>query len=222
MKPLLAFILGLSVFLSLTSHSMGETSDISPAPHTLLSLPFSSETIVLYYYKSAEQNSQYMLKPEYAQKSVNFSDQEASVPLQNSRPEGQYVKTDWRYFEVGRFYSNGYTCKLILYNGFDKDNAEPFLNTQLNSYNADGRLLDALVLDSRYRADDVSEYVSKADILTRFTIEDNVIILSRDFLSSDHTLVLLAIENWIIDDGRFMLYVSAYPDIDQDSLKTSP
>lgn len=143
--------------------------DMSAQPYTLLSLPIASKTMATYYYQDEIQTDFFFLKPEYAEQSVHFTAQEASVHLHSDGVDS--VETDWRYYEAGRFYQNGNVYTLIMYN-FPGEFDDPYFNVQLNGYNAAGELLDAVVLDMRYVFEDVEAF-------SEYTIENNNVTIRQ-------------------------------------------
>lgn len=167
-----------------------------------------------YYYSDEAQTNFAFLKPEYVQQSAHFTAQEASVRLLGKRPD--YVAADWRYYEAGRFFQNESVYIIILYN-FPDEFDDPYLNVQLNSYKANGELLDALELDTRYVFEAVegfSEYIIEGDIVAiseyvgYFWEADN---LAAGVVSKPVHQLIRA-KTYKIEDGHFILLVEEeYP-----------
>lgn len=132
-------------------------SDEGSRPPTVLSLPVDSTRFTKYFIKN-EERFEFFLNPEYATPTSNFTGQESSVRLQGEM--SSFVKSGWSYYELGRFHKDGRLYTIIAYN-YPGEFDDPYLNVQLNSHSANGELLDALVLDTRYCFEDVegfSEY----------------------------------------------------------------
>ncbi|PJJ84428.1 hypothetical protein [Mucilaginibacter auburnensis] len=64
-------------------------------------------------------------------------------------PFGYEIKPGNRYLTADKFQLSGTDCEIIVYNVIG-ENDSPVLNIQLNSYNKEGQLQDALLLDSRF------------------------------------------------------------------------
>lgn len=207
MKLIFLLILCLSAILCLPGC---KSRDMYAQPCTQLELPLSSKAMATYYYLKKPTNF-FFLKPEYARHCINFTPQEASVRLHSNRPE--YVETEWCYYEAGRFFKNENAYAIILYN-YPGEFDDPYLNVQLNGYNANGELLDALVLDTRYRFEDVegfAEYIIEDDIVT---INEYVgIFWDADAFDNDLNMVVLSnpvyqlhrVKTYEIEDGYFIL-----------------
>lgn len=214
MKRMFTFILCLFAILCLAGCPTAVTKDMYAQSYTLLALPLSSKDMTTYYYLDEAQNNFFFLKPEYAQQSVNFNTQEASVRLLGKTLD--YVEADWRYYETGRFFQNGYLYTIIMYN-FPGEFGDPYLNVQLNGYKANGELLGALVLDTRYIFEDVEGF-------SEYIIEDNIVTISEYigyFWDADNLEAgvvykpvhqLLRVKTYKIADGCFTLLAEAeYP-----------
>lgn len=204
MKQIFAFILCLCAILCLAGCSTAKSQDMYAQSYTPLTLPLSSKAMTAYYY---EDHGFFFLKPQYAQQSVNFNSQEASVPLHGGMSDN--VKEDWRYYEAGRFFQNGYLYSVILYN-FPGEFGDPYLNVQLNAYKANGELLDALVLDMRYVFEDV-------EVFSEYLIEDDIVAINEYvgyFWDADNLAAgvvykpvhqLFRTRTYKIEDGSFIL-----------------
>lgn len=86
--------------------------------------------------------------------------------LQES-PFGYEMKPGDRYLTAAKFKLSGTECKIIVYNVIG-ENDSPVLNIQLNSYNKEGKLQDALLLDSRF--------IFEVECYRDFSVEESGII----------------------------------------------
>jgi len=120
-----------------------------------LPLPVDSSQLSGYY--SGNDHYAFSLRPEYAEQSLSFNDQEAKVEVKcpHSYCIVKYAKPS-SYYEIGRFYLDGYFYKLIIYNSEFEFSSALFF--QLNSYDPGGRLLDALLLESRFAFEDIQQF----------------------------------------------------------------
>lgn len=116
-----------------------------------LSLPLTSDAFARFYVENPDRY-EFFLRPEYAERAVHFTARDASVPVQADWFDA--VSAEWRYYEAGRFSLDGYVYAVIIYN-FPGEFDDPCLRVQLNGYDNQGVLRDALALDTRYSFEDV-------------------------------------------------------------------
>lgn len=126
------------------------TTGRSYASSQQLSLPIKSNQLVGHYIENpAHGVSDVYLLHAYQKQTAHFNEQEATVSIKGEHFGANTVNADMAYYEVGHFSIGAYLYKLIIYNRPGESDT-PLLNIQLNSYNADGILVDALLLDSRF------------------------------------------------------------------------
>jgi len=126
-----------------------------------LSFPITQEQIIRYV------NTYGILKSEYQAQTKAFTAQEILIPIQDKNSSFEPPTPNLRYFEVGKFDLDGYTYKLIIYNPYYYGETSE-LYTQLNSYDQNGNLIDALLLDLRYSYEEFNAF-------SNFTINNNTI-----------------------------------------------
>lgn len=136
--------------------------------------PVSSDQFRKFYKKNAE-TGEYSLVIPRGFEAIPYN--EASIPVQES-PYGYVIKPDDRYVTATQLKLCGLHCKVIVYATMG-ENDSPVLNIQLNSYNADGQLQDALLLDSRF----TFEVVYYRD----FIIEENGKIILKLYHKDQYT-----------------------------------
>jgi len=133
-----------------------------------LSFPITEEKLERYIGKAYVY--EFYLKLEYETQTKAFTKQETLIPIQDYEVnsfKAPVITADIRYFEVGQFELDGYIYKLIIYNLYgENDTLE--LYTQLNSYNSQGNLVDALLLEKRYSYEEF-------DTFSKFIINQNTI-----------------------------------------------
>ncbi|WDF57198.1 hypothetical protein [Mucilaginibacter sp. KACC 22063] len=107
--------------------------------------PITSQQFQKFYKKNPQTREYTLVVPSgydlkiYADTGTHFQES----------PFGYEIKPGGRYLTAARFQLSGTDCKIIVYN-VTGENDSPVLNIQLNSYNKEGQLQDALLLDSRF------------------------------------------------------------------------
>jgi len=123
-----------------------------------LHLPVTSESIINQYtHDSILEKSEIYILPEYQKRSVRFTEQEASIPIQGDHFGIDEVTTNLSYVEVGHFNIGNNQYKVIVYNRVGEADT-PLFNIQINSYNANGVLIDALLLDSQFSYEEFKQF----------------------------------------------------------------
>lgn len=110
------------------------------------------------------------LKPsmEYSRQNKMFNSQETKTPVKGYIFGNNDVGSGNNYYSLGHFTKNNTTYNLIIYN--KKGEADTLLlNVQLNSYDAKGDLVDALLLSSFFSYEGM-------DCFSKFIIHSNNII----------------------------------------------
>ncbi|EIE4060256.1 hypothetical protein LDB67_004218, partial [Salmonella enterica] len=136
------------------------------------------------------------------------------VPVKGENFLSPYIGDGVRYYELGYFEHDGNTYKLIIYNKIGESDTL-LLNVQINSYDAKGNLVDALLLSSFFAYEDIvrfSDFVIRQD----YTISiDSCVIYRWSEDSKDGHLVTIKFkdqapqiyikEQYQIENGRFKL-----------------
>jgi len=177
-----------------------------------LSLPVTSAQIVgTYTHDSILEKSALSILPEYQKQAVRFTEQETRIPVKGDHFGVDKVNTDIAYVEVGRFNIENNLYKIIVYNRIGEADT-PLFNTQLNSYDSDGTLIDALLLDSRFSYEEFKRFSEFR--IDRTTIEiDGFVIYTHAIVDGGEIGEPLANPTpqefsksvYQIDDGYFKL-----------------
>ncbi|EBD2339789.1 hypothetical protein CKB61_17685, partial [Salmonella enterica] len=151
---------------------------------------------------------------EYKEKTNLFNQQEIKVPVKGENFLSPYIGDGVRYYELGYFEHDGNTYKLIIYNKIGESDTS-LLNVQINSYDAKGNLVDALLLSSFFAYEDIvrfSDFVIRQD----YTISIDSYVIYRWYEDSkDGHLVTIKFkdqapqiyikEQYQMENGRFKL-----------------
>lgn len=119
-----------------------------------LHLPAYSSQFVKYYNKK---NNFVILRPEYLKQAKTVNPQEKGIKIKGTTFGFNHFHDNDQYYEISRFEHKNYYYKLIAYNGIGEADTM-LMNIQLNSYNKQDKLVDALILDSQYFYEDISSY----------------------------------------------------------------
>ncbi|EBH8662708.1 hypothetical protein D1731_10020 [Salmonella enterica subsp. enterica serovar Luke] len=169
------------------------------------------------YYKDINSDGSIMelkLPDEYKEKTKIFNQQEIKVPVKGENFLSPYIGDGVRYYELGYFEYDGNTYKLIIYNKIGESDTL-LLNVQINSYDAKGNLVDALLLSSFFAYEDIvrfSDFVIRQD----YTISIDSYVIYRWYEDSkDGHLVTIKFkdqapqiyikEQYQMENGRFKL-----------------
>ncbi|EBX8124288.1 hypothetical protein DTF42_06900 [Salmonella enterica subsp. enterica serovar Tyresoe] len=169
------------------------------------------------YYKDINSDGSIMelkLPDEYKEKTKIFNQQEVKVPVKGENFLSPYIGDGVRYYELGYFEYDGNTYKLIIYNKIGESDTL-LLNVQINSYDAKGNLVDALLLSSFFAYEDIvrfSDFVIRQD----YTISIDSYVIYRWYEDSkDGHLVTIKFkdqapqiyikEQYQMENGRFKL-----------------
>lgn len=136
-------------------------------------LPITSSQLTKYYRQN--DHGEIVLLDKYAKLTRPLNEQEIDFPIQTTSYEFIPFHEGIRYYEVGGFMRNNYLYKLIIYNWYGISDT-PLLNIQLNSYDEQGKLLDAVLLDSQYSYEDVSCFI-------RFSVNKNLTINLKHYVT---------------------------------------
>ena len=118
------------------------------AQENILTLPIDSSQFANYY-SEGYYGDKYYLRPEYEKMAIKFNSQEALVPRQEIYYASTEVGPGVRYYEIGRFFIDDYLYKLVAFGDYVEADTMGLI-IQLNSYNSEGLMLDALILDKRW------------------------------------------------------------------------
>jgi hypothetical protein len=131
----------------------------SYAVGTELSLPVQSNQLAAYYTDHSPQGASGVstLLPAYQKPMIHFNTQETTVPIKGESFGANTINTQLAYYEAGYFKTDSFLYKLIIYERF-AEAGTPVLNIQLNSYDASGVLIDAVLLDSRFRFEEFERF----------------------------------------------------------------
>lgn len=169
------------------------------------------------YYKDINSDGSIMelkLPDEYKEETKIFNQQEIKVPVKGENFLSPYIGDGVRYYELGYFEYDGNTYKLIIYNKIGESDTL-LLNVQINSYDAKGNLVDALLLSSFFAYEDIvrfSDFVIRQD----YTISIDSYVIYRWYEDSkDGHLVTIKFkdqapqiyikEQYQMENGRFKL-----------------
>lgn len=137
-----------NIFLFFSALALAQAPDNVPN----LKLPITSSQFKKYYKQS---DGYTILSDEYSKLTQPLNKQEIDFPIKN----GDYrfdllfdrFTQDIRYYVVGGFVQDNYLYKVIIYNGNPSGRTDTEVaNVQINSYDEQGKLIDALLLDSGY------------------------------------------------------------------------
>ncbi|EDN3550655.1 hypothetical protein OMN92_003637 [Salmonella enterica subsp. enterica serovar Kentucky] len=169
------------------------------------------------YYKDINSDDNVMelkLPGEYKEKTNLFNQQKVKVPVKGENFLSPYIGDGVRYYELGYFEHDGNTYRLIVYNKIGESDTS-LLNVQINSYDAKGNLVDALLLSSFFAYEDIvrfSDFVIRQD----YTISIDSYVIYRWYEDSkDGQLVTIKFkdqapqiyikEQYQMENGRFKL-----------------
>ncbi|HED5893926.1 TPA: hypothetical protein R5R88_004548 [Salmonella enterica] len=182
-----------------------------------LTLPFdSTRTVQLacYYQYINDINdvTEPKLSEEYNKQTKAFSQQETKIPVKGENFLSPYVDVNVRYYELGYFEHEANTYKLIMYNKIGESDTL-LLNVQINSYDATGDLVDALLLGSFFGYEDIvrfsdfiihQDYSISIDNHVMYGYEESKDGLSTIIFKNPIPQVYLK-EQYQIENGRFKL-----------------
>ena len=138
----------------------------------------------------------------------NFNQQEVSIPVKGDNFGSPNMEVGVPYYAIGSFGYDHNIFKLIIYNKIGEADT-PLLNVQLNSYDQDGNLVDALLLDSVFCYEDIvrfSDFVINADYTVNidgnvlYRYEDDMVVKKKKRFNQVYLK-----EKYIIKNGRFKL-----------------
>lgn len=133
-----------NIFLFFSALALAQAPDKVPN----LKLPITSSQFKKYYKQS---NGYTILSDEYSTLTQPLNKQEIDFPIKNGSNVFDRFTQDIRYYVVGGFVQDNYFYKVIIYNGNPfGDTDRKIANVQINSYDEQGKLIDALLLDSGY------------------------------------------------------------------------
>lgn len=138
---------------------------LTHSSNNVLTLPITSSQFSKYY---KETDYEIKLLPQYLKQAKELNSQEIGGNLKGASWGSDQFKDYIRYYEVGGFEFENYYYKLIVYNSFGESDTL-LLNIQINSYDSQGNMIDALILDTQYYYEDISCF-TKFKINTDFTI----------------------------------------------------
>lgn len=176
-----------------------------------LELPIISSQFANYYEKSPSGVYEFYLKPEYKKWMTPFNVQESDRKIKGHHFSYDHVNTNITYIELGRFELDGYLYKLVAYNRSDDADVVIF-NIQLNSYDNNGKLVDALLLDSRFGFEEIQKYsefeITQEHVTINYYVTQIIEIvdggeLGEEIIAPQAKLDMT--EEYRIDQGHFKL-----------------
>ncbi|ECC1658992.1 hypothetical protein FNO19_03270 [Salmonella enterica subsp. salamae] len=203
------------MLLSIILTSVGCNNQKSKA--LLLPVDSTRSAQLACYYNDINSDDDIMeltLPDEYKKKTKLFNQQEVMIPVKGENFLSPNIDNGVRYYQLGYFEYDDNTYKLIIYNKIGEPDTL-LLNMQINSYDAKGNLVDALLLSSFFAYEDIvrfSDFVIRQD----YTITiDNYVIYRWYEDSKDGRLVTIkfkdqALQIYIkkqyqMENGRFKL-----------------
>lgn len=170
-KFTLKIILSLFVFISVGCTDRGAKKLVTPINsyqldhrHDLISSALNNNC-----------SFDFNLSETYKNKGKLFNQQETRVFVKGDNFGDPYVGDNIYYYEVGQFNHDNNIYKLITYKKTGEADT-PLLNVQLNSYDRNGNLVDALLVDSFFCYEDIvrfSDFIINTDYM--ISIDDYVI-----------------------------------------------
>ncbi|WP_294844623.1 hypothetical protein [uncultured Gilliamella sp.] len=158
-----------NIFLFFSALAFAQAPDTVPN----LKLPITSSQFIKYYKKDNDGYAIFLDK--YSKLTQLLNEQEINFPIKNESFGYDRFTQDIRYYVVGGFVQDNYLYKVIIYNGYGEADTQ-MLNIQLNSYDEQGKLIDALLLDSQYRYEDVSSF-------NQFSVNEDLTINLKQFVT---------------------------------------
>ncbi|TKV09010.1 hypothetical protein FDX19_13555 [Citrobacter sp. wls619] len=167
------------------------------------------------YYKDIKINSdvtELKLPEKYNKETNSFNQQEVKIPVKGENFLSPYVSGNVHYYELGYFAYEKNTYKLIIYNKVGEADTL-LLNVQINSYDAKGDLVDALLLSSFFGYEDIvrfsdfviqPDYTINIDNYVIYRYEENEYGISDKLIKNPIPQVYLK-EKYQIENGRFKL-----------------
>lgn len=203
------------MLLSIILTSVGCNNQKSKA--LLLPVDSTRSAQLACYYNDINSDDDIMeltLPDEYKKKTRLFNQQEVMIPVKGENFLSPNIDNGVRYYQLGYFEYDDNTYKLIIYNKIGESDTL-LLNVQINSYDAKGNLVDALLLSSFFAYEDIvrfSDFVIRQD----YTITiDNYVIYRWYEDSKDGRLVTIKFkdqapqiyikEQYQMENGRFKL-----------------
>lgn len=185
--------------------------------HTKLMLPFDSTMSkkLQYFYDNFRMingTTEFFLPEEYKTYAKPFNSQEATIAVKGQNFGSEFVSSKDKYYELGRFSYKSNLYKLIAYNKIGECDTLLF-NIQINSYDKNNDLVDALLLSSFYGYEEIERYAHFV-IYPDYTINiDNYIIYYyeeneagiSDIPIQNPKSQLFLNEKYKIENGKFLL-----------------
>lgn len=182
-----------------------------------LILPIDStrSTQLACYYKDIKINSnvtELKLPEKYNKQTRPFNQQEVKIPVKGENFLSPYVGKNVHYYELGYFTYKENTYRLIIYNKIGEADTL-LLNLQINSYDAKGDLVDALLLSSFFGYEDIvrfsdfvihPDYTINIDNYVIYKYEENEYGVSDKLIKNPTPQIYLK-EKYQIENGRFKL-----------------
>ncbi|EPT5087401.1 hypothetical protein ACVUCS_004448 [Salmonella enterica subsp. enterica] len=167
------------------------------------------------YYKDIKINSdvtELKLPEKYNKETRSFNQQEVKIPVKGEGFLSPYVGENVHYYDLGYFVYEKNICKLIVCNKVGEADTL-LLNVQINSCDAKGDLVDALLLSGFFGYEDIvrfSNYVIQPDCTINidnyviYRCEENEYGISDKLIKNPIPQVYLK-EKYQIENGRFKL-----------------
>lgn len=186
--------------------------------HKRLTLPVNSTKLasLQYFYNSFHNGETELFLPDnYKKYARAFNAREVTIPVKGQNFISPFVSYDDNYYELGRFYYKDYMYKMIAYNKIGECDTL-LLNIQLNAYDSNNTLTDALLLSSFFAYEDAERYAHFA-IYLNYTINiDNYIVYRYKEDDKGGSVIpiknpkpqLFLNEKYKIEKGRFLLISS--------------
>lgn len=165
MNKILQALLSIILFISTAS---------TVTQNKVLTMPLNSTkmTPLAIHYKNITNGiTELSLSETQKSQTTPFNQQEITIPVKGENFFSPWIAKDTRYYELGQFEDEDNIFRLIMYNTIGESDT-PLLNVQLNSYDRNGILLDALLLSTFFGYEDIIRY-SHLKISPDYTIAIN-------------------------------------------------
>ncbi|EON3872450.1 hypothetical protein [Escherichia coli] len=165
MNKILQALLSIILFISTAS---------TVTQNKVLTMPLNSTkmTPLAIHYKNITNGiTELSLSETQKSQTTPFNQQEITIPVKGENFFSPWIAKDTRYYELGQFEDEDNIFRLIMYNTIGESDT-PLLNVQLNSYDRNGILLDALLLSTFFGYEDIIRY-SHFKISPDYTIAIN-------------------------------------------------
>lgn len=179
-----------------------------------LTLPIDSQQITPFYTTATVKGvevSELTLSEPYKNQTNAFNQQETDFFIKGEHFGSSSISQDSHYYEIDHFDYQDHTFKLIIYNKFGESDTL-LLNTQLNSYDKQGNLIDAVLLDSRFSYEDIVCF-------SNFTINPDYSIHIENYVTYLYEEGQYGLPEGLIKDPKPQLYLQMQYKIENGMFK---